>query len=77
VRFAVPVGASSWLVPGCVVRLRAEGASTPFRAEGRQVSPEVDSVSGMILAEATVLDRTAVGSRLPIGSVVRVLPPNP
>ena len=76
-RFAVPSGESAWLVPGCVVSLRTEGSPEPLRAEVRQVAPEIDSVSGMIFAEAAVLDRAMVGNRLPIGTVVRILAPNP
>ncbi len=72
VRFAVPVDASSQITPGRIVRVQVAGSSTPIRAEIRQVSPEVDSVSGMIIAEAIILDRGALGDRLPVGSVVRI-----
>jgi len=77
VRFAVPSSDGSWLVPGRRVDVLVEGKGSPLRAEIRQVSPEIDSATGMIFAEAAVLAFGTPKDRVPVGSVVRIVPGKP
>jgi RND family efflux transporter MFP subunit len=74
VRFAVPASESSWLSPGCAVDVGVGDATSRLRCEVRQVSPEVESITGMVFAEAEVVGAAPPLARLPVGTVVRVFP---
>ncbi|WNG61981.1 efflux RND transporter periplasmic adaptor subunit [Archangium gephyra] len=70
VRFAIPEESVSRILVGMPVRIQVRPGSPPLEGRVENLAPEVDSVSRMVLAIASL--GALVQERLPSGTVVRV-----
>lgn len=71
VKFAIPADEAGTLASGSVVEVRFESPRIEARAVVRHVSPELDPIAQMIVADADLIDPPA---RLQSGMVCRIHP---
>lgn len=72
VRFAVPSVDAASLIAGQEVRVEIESSGQAVPATIEHLSPEIDSVTGMVLVEARLGVDVDSAHRIPAGAVARV-----
>lgn len=74
VRFAIPEGKRQSVALGQPVTVVVRGSRLELRGSVEKISPEVDTASGMVFAEAKIDRLGPVAAALRPGEVVRVVP---